>query len=214
MGMTMTQKILAAHAGLEYVEAGQLIEADLDLVLGNDITSPVAINEFNKIGASCVFDKDDNIIYSNSIDINLLLKIHSYLLSLPFVKKFKYLDSFGRNTDKFDDVQQVYVEVYFKNTLEMLKIKKALAPLTGIGILSVCYFYKNTLKTDGIKVISGLENLDKKDIYTIGNGNNDICMLREYNGFRVPYSYPKVIMQGFPKNSVCNLVRKIESDKI
>ena len=162
----------------------------------------------------CVFDKDDNIIYSNSIDINLLLKIHSYLLSLPFVKKFKYLDSFGRNTDKFDDVQQVYVEVYFKNTLEMLKIKKALAPLTGIGILSVCYFYKNTLKTDGIKVISGLENLYKKDIYTIGNGNNDICMLREYNGFRVPYSYPKVIMQGFPKNSVCNLVRKIESDKI
>ena len=45
MGMTMTQKILAAHAGLEKVEAGQLIEADLDLVLGNDITSPVAIKE-------------------------------------------------------------------------------------------------------------------------------------------------------------------------
>ena len=43
MGMTMTQKILAAHAGLESVTAGQLIEADLDLVLGNDITSPVAI---------------------------------------------------------------------------------------------------------------------------------------------------------------------------
>ena len=43
MGMTMTQKILAAHAHLESVEAGQLIEADLDLVLGNDITSPVAI---------------------------------------------------------------------------------------------------------------------------------------------------------------------------
>ena len=58
MGMTMTQKILAAHAGLEQVVAGQLIEANLDLVLGNDITSPVAINEFNKIGATCVFDKD------------------------------------------------------------------------------------------------------------------------------------------------------------
>ena len=48
MGMTMTQKILAAHAGLERVEAGQLIEAKLDMVLGNDITSPVAINEFEK----------------------------------------------------------------------------------------------------------------------------------------------------------------------
>ena len=58
MAMTMTQKILAAHAGLDEVVAGQLIEANLDLVLGNDITSPVAINEFNKLGCSCVFDKD------------------------------------------------------------------------------------------------------------------------------------------------------------
>lgn len=57
MGMTMTQKILAAHAGLDKVVAGQLIMADLDLVLGNDITSPVAINEFNKIGVEEVFDK-------------------------------------------------------------------------------------------------------------------------------------------------------------
>ena len=48
MGMTMTQKILAAHAGLETVKAGQLIEADLDLVLGNDITTPVAVKEFEK----------------------------------------------------------------------------------------------------------------------------------------------------------------------
>ena len=45
MGMTMTQKILAAHAGLDKVEAGQLIRADLDMVLGNDITTPVAVNE-------------------------------------------------------------------------------------------------------------------------------------------------------------------------
>lgn len=54
----MTQKILAAHAGLESVEAGQLIEADLDLVLGNDITSPVAIKEMEKMKVNGVFDKD------------------------------------------------------------------------------------------------------------------------------------------------------------
>ena len=58
MGMTMSQKILAAHAGLEKVEAGQLINAKLDMVLGNDITSPVAINEFNKAGFDHVFDKN------------------------------------------------------------------------------------------------------------------------------------------------------------
>lgn len=58
MGMTMTQKILAAHAGLDEVKAGQLIMADLDLVLGNDVTSPVAINEFNKAGFDSIFSQD------------------------------------------------------------------------------------------------------------------------------------------------------------
>lgn len=56
--MTMSQKILAAHAGLDSVRVGQLIEADLDLVLGNDITSPVAINEMAKINNKEVFDKE------------------------------------------------------------------------------------------------------------------------------------------------------------
>ncbi len=58
MGMTMTQKILAAHAGLESITAGQLINAKLDIVLGNDITTPVAVNEFKKAGFNKVFDKD------------------------------------------------------------------------------------------------------------------------------------------------------------
>lgn len=58
MGMTMTQKILAAHCGLETVSAGQLIEADLDLVLGNDVTAPVAIKEMKKFNKETVFDKD------------------------------------------------------------------------------------------------------------------------------------------------------------
>ena len=57
MGMTMTQKILAKHAGMDEVKKGQLIEANLDLVLGNDITTPVAITEFNKLGIDKVFDK-------------------------------------------------------------------------------------------------------------------------------------------------------------
>ena len=58
MSMTMTQKILAAHAGLACVEAGQLILVDVDRVLGNDITSPVAIREFERIGAKEVYDKE------------------------------------------------------------------------------------------------------------------------------------------------------------
>ena len=58
MGMTMTQKILAKHAGLDHVVPGQLVEAKLDLVLGNDITTPVAVSEFDKAGLTQVFDKD------------------------------------------------------------------------------------------------------------------------------------------------------------
>jgi len=62
MGMTMTQKILAAHAGLPSVEAGQLIEANLDLVLANDITGPVAIHEVEKLKKKTVFDKDKVVL--------------------------------------------------------------------------------------------------------------------------------------------------------
>ena len=58
MGMTMTQKILAAHAGLDKVEAGQLINVRLDLVMGNDVTSPVAINEMKAKGFTDVFDRE------------------------------------------------------------------------------------------------------------------------------------------------------------
>ena len=62
MGMTMTQKILAAHAGLPEVKAGQLIEAKLDLVLGNDITTPVAIREMEKLKEQKVFDKEKSAL--------------------------------------------------------------------------------------------------------------------------------------------------------
>lgn len=58
MGMTMTQKILAAHCGQESVESGELVMVNLDRVLGNDITSPVAIKEFKRLGAEAVYDKE------------------------------------------------------------------------------------------------------------------------------------------------------------
>lgn len=62
MAMTMTQKILAAHAGLREVSAGQLIQAKLNIVLGNDITTPVAVNEFKKAGFEGVYDKEKVVI--------------------------------------------------------------------------------------------------------------------------------------------------------
>ena len=74
MAMTMTQKILAAHAGLDSVKAGQLIEAKLDLVLGNDITSPVAIKEFARFNCDKVFDRDKIALVPDHITPNKDIK--------------------------------------------------------------------------------------------------------------------------------------------
>jgi 3-isopropylmalate/(R)-2-methylmalate dehydratase large subunit len=62
MGMTMTQKILAAHAGLKRVKAGQFIEAKLDVVLANDITGPPAVKEFKRMGVDRVFDANKVVL--------------------------------------------------------------------------------------------------------------------------------------------------------
>ncbi|MDR3091908.1 MAG: 3-isopropylmalate dehydratase large subunit [Clostridiales bacterium] len=74
MAMTMTQKILAARAGLPSVSAGQLIEADIDLALGNDVTTPVAIAEFEKIGAAAVFDQNKVVIVPDHFTPNKDIK--------------------------------------------------------------------------------------------------------------------------------------------
>ncbi|MEI8216044.1 MAG: 3-isopropylmalate dehydratase large subunit [Eubacteriales bacterium] len=74
MGMTMSQKILAAHAGLSEVKAGQFIEANLDIVLGNDVTTPVAIIEFKKMGAKEVFDKKKVVIVPDHFTPNKDIK--------------------------------------------------------------------------------------------------------------------------------------------
>ena len=94
MGMTMTQKILAAAAGLEKVEAGQLIEAELDLVLGNDITSPVAIHEMDKMTVDTVFDKDKVFQFLNGFadsglaDIKFFGRVRNTAL---FCDRVKYI---------------------------------------------------------------------------------------------------------------------------
>lgn len=83
--MTMTQKILADHAGLESVAAGQLIKARLDMVLGNDITTPVAVKEFRKIGVSKVFDINKIAIVPDHFTPNKDIKSAE---QVKFIKEF------------------------------------------------------------------------------------------------------------------------------
>ena len=103
MGMTMTQKILAAHAGLDSVVAGQLIRANLDMVLGNDITSPVAINEFEKAGFSGVFDKSKVSMVMDHFTPNKDIKAAEQCKQCrTFARKF--------DLDNFNDVGNMGIE--------------------------------------------------------------------------------------------------------
>ena len=103
MGMTMTQKILAAHAGRDSVKAGELIEAKLDLVLGNDVTTPVAIDVFEKAGFTRVFDKDK---------IAIVLDHYTPCKDIKSAQLCKTARDFARRFDitHFYDVGQVGIE--------------------------------------------------------------------------------------------------------
>ncbi len=103
MGMTMTQKILAAHAGLETVKAGQLIEANLDLVLGNDITTPVAVNEFKKFGTDKVFSKSQIAIVPDHFTPNKDIKA---------AEQVKYIREFAEKMEieNFFEVGEMGIE--------------------------------------------------------------------------------------------------------
>jgi 3-isopropylmalate/(R)-2-methylmalate dehydratase large subunit len=103
MGMTMTQKILTDHAGLESVQAGQLIKAKLDMVLGNDITTPVAVKEFRKIGVNRVFDINKIAIVPDHFTPNKDIKS---------AEQVKYIREFAREMGiiNFFEVGQMGVE--------------------------------------------------------------------------------------------------------
>ena len=99
----MTQKILAAHAGLESVKAGQLIEANLDLVLGNDITTPVAVNEFKKFGTDKVFSKSQIAIVPDHFTPNKDIKA---------AEQVKYIREFANKMEieNFFEVGEMGIE--------------------------------------------------------------------------------------------------------
>ncbi len=114
MGMTMTQKILAKHAGLDSVKAGQLIKVQLDLVLGNDITTPVAVKEFAKIGVDKVFDKDKVAIVPDHFTPNKDIKA---------AEQCKYIREFAHDKD---------ITNYFE--IGEMGIEHALIPEKGLVV--------------------------------------------------------------------------------
>ncbi|HWQ30676.1 MAG TPA: 3-isopropylmalate dehydratase large subunit [Negativicutes bacterium] len=118
MGMTMTQKILAAHAWLDKVYAGQMIMAKLDLVLGNDVTAPVAIEEFQKTGMEKVFDKYKIAIVPDHFTPNKDIKS---------AENCKVVREFSRKME---------IENYFE--IGQMGIEHALIPEKGLAVPGDC----------------------------------------------------------------------------
>ena len=167
MGMTMTQKILAAHAGLPEVKAGQLIRAKLDMVLGNDITSPVAIREFDKQGFTGVFDKSKISMVMDHFTPNKDIKAAEQCLQCrTFAKRF--------DIDNFYDVGQMGVE-------------HALLPEKGIVAAGDCI----------IGADSHTCTYGALGAFSTGVGSTDMAagMAAGENWFKVP-SAIKVVLKG------------------
>ncbi|MFP4017470.1 MAG: 3-isopropylmalate dehydratase large subunit [Halanaerobiales bacterium] len=95
MGMTMVEKIIAAHTDNDKVKAGQIVNARVDMVLGNDVTTPVAIKEFNKIGVDRVFDKDRVAIVPDHFTPNKDIKSAEHAKMIrKFARKYEITNYF------------------------------------------------------------------------------------------------------------------------
>lgn len=174
VGMTASQKILAAHAGLDHVEAGQLISAKLDLVLANDITGPVAIKEFKKTGAQKV---------ANSDSIALVMDHFAPNKDIKSAQQCKACRVFAKEQgiDNFYDVGKMGIE-------------HALLPelgLVGAGDL--------VIGADSHTCTYGALGA-----FSTGVGSTDMCagMLSQACWFKVP-SAIKFVLKGSFKKGVC-----------
>lgn len=161
---------------------------------------------------ACLFDQNDSPIYTQTIKQEIIQKTVAYLQKLPYISKIKLIDIYGNETNNLENVIQIYVEIKISSIYELKRIKQELEFLDNNQFFNMCYFFNQTDKIDGIKRIQELHNIESKDIYTIGNDTNDLLMLKEYNGYRVPYSYPRIILERLPKTSVKKLVHKIEGE--
>jgi 3-isopropylmalate/(R)-2-methylmalate dehydratase large subunit len=170
MAMTMTQKILAAHAGLAEVHPGQLIEAKLDLVLGNDITAPVAIKEFNKIGIKTVFDRKKIVLVPDHFTPNKDIKA---------AEQCKLMRNFA-------DVHDI--EHYFE--IGKMGIEHALIPEQGLVTAGDC----------AIGADSHTCTYGALGAFSTGVGSTDMAaaMATGTAWFKVPGAI-KVVLEGKPR---------------
>ena len=175
-------------------------------------TYDIPYNYIISSNGACLFNQNDSPIFTQTIKQEIIQKTIAYLQKLPYIFKIKLIDIYGNETNNLENVIQIYVEIKISSIFELKRIKQELEFLNNNQFFNMCYFFNQTDKIDGIKRIQELHSIESKDIYTIGNDTNDLLMLKEYNGYRVPYSYPRIILERLPKTSVKKLVHKIEGE--
>lgn len=162
---------------------------------------------------SIVFDRKDRVLFQNTILVDTVKKTLRYLNKLGFVKSLELRDAYGRSTSDYNNVCEIVCTLKFKNSLDARMVREEIAFLDSFSFMNVIIFKEELDKKDGIYVVSGIEGIGKEDIYTIGDASNDRGMLDEFNGFKMPYSYPEIMFsEARIVRSVKSLVRKIERE--
>ncbi len=163
---------------------------------------------------SIVFDNKDRVLFQNTILVDTVKKTLRYLNKLGFVKSLELRDAYGRSTSDYNNVCEIVCTLKFKNSLDARMVREEIAFLNSFSFMNVIMFKEELDKKDGIYVVSGIEEIGKEDIYTIGDASNDRGMLEEFNGFKMPYSYPEIMFsEARIVRSVKSLVRKIERNR-
>lgn len=157
-----------------------------------------------------VFDNKDNIIYESTLSLDALKNIYEILLdsNAKKIRLYDYYDS----TEEMNQILEIYAK--FNSVLSAYKLKKYIEK-TFQNIK--CYRDSNKLfigndvsKATAVSFIGRIENIDKNNIYTVGDNLNDLEMLQEFNGYKMLYSYPNIWIKNIPiTREVHTLVKKI-----
>ena len=163
---------------------------------------------------STVFNQRDNILFQNTLLVEAVKKTLKYLNHFGFIKSVELLDAYGRITSDYNNVCEIVCTLKFKNTLDARMVREEITFLDSFSFMNVVIFKEELDKKDGIYLVSDIEGIEKEDIYTIGDAGNDKGMLIEFNGFKMPYSYPEIMFSKAKLvSSVKSLVRKIERER-
>lgn len=157
------------------------------------------------------FDSDDKLLGFFPIHIETLIKIMEKLYELEFIKNIELINMYGNQTENYQDVCEIYIEVSFRNITDLKRFRKTLRELSTFRIFNIMRIKEIVDKTNGIEIIQAKKGIDRTKIYTVGNEINDYQMLKRYNGYKMPLSNPMIQGHGIKLTpNVRALVRKLE----